>query len=218
MEDRSRDATIILVRHGQTVWNAEHRFQGQKDSPLTELGREQTRRVAARLSHTHIDAVYSSDISRARETAESIIAGRNLSVEPREDLRERSYGVLEGQTLEEAAATAGAWFLGWEADRIQKSPPAGESQPEMCERVMDTLSEIAQAHPNQTVVVATHAGPIKSAVYDILCVPLSLWNLTFISNGSLTTLRGTPEVMRVVSFNDTCHLDSPAPTQKAAGD
>ncbi|MBE9565298.1 MAG: histidine phosphatase family protein, partial [Proteobacteria bacterium] len=148
MEDRSRDATIILVRHGQTVWNAEHRFQGQKDSPLTELGREQTRRVAARLAHTHIDAVYSSDISRARETAESVIAGRNLSVEPREDLRERGYGVLEGQTLEEVAATAGAWFLGWEADRIHKSPPAGESQPEMCERVMNTLCEIAQAHPN----------------------------------------------------------------------
>ena len=218
MEDRSRDATIILVRHGETVWNAEHRFQGQKDSPLTELGREQTRRVAARLAHTHIDAVYSSDLPRARETAESIIVGRNFSVEPREERRERCFGVVEGQTLEEAAATAGVWFLGWEADRIRKSPPGGETQLEMCERVMNTLYEIAQAHPNQTVVVAIHGGPIKSAVYDILHVPLSLWNLSFISNGSLTTLRGTPELMRVVSFNDTCHLDSPAPTQDVAGD
>ena len=218
MEDRSRDATIILVRHGQTVWNVEHRFQGAKDSPLTELGREQARRIAARLSHVHIDAVYSSDVPRARETAESIIAGRNLSVEFREDLRERGYGVLEGHTKEEIAATAGAWYIAWEADRIRKSPPGGETQPEMCERVMGTLFEIAGAHPNQTVVVATHAGPIKSAVYDILRVPLSLWNLSFISNGSLTTLRGTPELMRIVSFNDTCHLDSPEPTQDVAGD
>jgi broad specificity phosphatase PhoE len=218
MEDRSKDATIILVRHGQTVWNTENRFHGHMDSPLSELGREQVRRVAARLAQTHIDAVYSSDLPRARETAESIIAGRNLSVETREDLRERCYGVLEGKTLEEVSATAGAWFVSWEADRLQKSPPAGETQPEMCERVMETLYEIAQAHPNQTVVAAIHGGPIKSAVYDILHIPLSLWNLTFISNGSLTTLRGTAELMRVVSFNDTCHLDGLASTQNAAAD
>jgi broad specificity phosphatase PhoE len=139
-------------------------------------------------------------------------------VETREGLRERCYGVLEGKTLEEVGATAGAWFVSWEADRIQKSPPAGETQPEMCQRVMDALCEIAQAHPNQTVVAAVHGGPIKSAVYDLLHIPLSLWNLTFISNGSLTTLRGTPELMRVVSFNDTCHLDGLAPTHNDAGD
>ena len=76
----------------------------------------------------------------------------------------------------------------------------------MCERVMKALRAIAQAHPGETVVVVTHGGPIKSAVYDILSIPLSLWSLTWISNGSITTIKGTPEVFQVACLNDTCHL------------
>ena len=216
MEQSENDATLILVRHGETVWNRDGRWQGQRDAPLTDRGREQAARIAAKLAPLKISAIYSSDLGRAKETAEAIAAPHTLSVMVREDLRERSYGVLEGKTTEEAARTEGAWFLPWQADHLARTPPAGETQPDMSRRVMAALYEIAEAHPSQTVLISTHGGPIKSAVYHVLSIPLTLWRLTWIANGSISILRGTPDLMRVASFNDTCHLAPAAPT--AAGD
>ena len=218
MEDRSREATLILVRHGETVWNAEGRVQGQQNSALNERGRDQGRMAAERLSKVKVNAVYSSDLARARETADLIAAAHGLTVTPARALRERSYGVLEGKTLEEAARTQGIWFLTWQADRLHHTPPGGENQPDMCQRVMEALRAIAGAHPSQTAVVVTHGGPIKSAVYDILRIPLSLWNLTWVGNGSITTIKGTPDVFRVACWNDTCHLAATPPQPDEMGD
>jgi len=218
MEDRSREATLLLVRHGETVWNAEGRVQGQQNSRLSERGREQGRLVAERLSRMNVEAVYCSDLGRARETAEMVAAPHHLTVKPAFALRERSYGVLEGKTLDEAARTQGVWFIAWQADRLQQTPPGGESQADMYHRVMEALRTIAGAHAGQAVVVVTHGGPIKSAIYDILRIPLSLWGLTWVGNGSITTIRGTPDVFRVACLNDTCHLESALPKPDEMGD
>jgi broad specificity phosphatase PhoE len=211
--DRSQQATIVLVRHGETVSNLEGRVQGQQDSPLTQRGRAQGRQVAERLASLNIAAVYSSDVGRARETADLIAAPHGLAVATRRDLRERCYGELEGKTLDEAAAQGGEWLDAWTADRLRAAPPGGETEPQLARRVMAALLEIAAAHPAQTVAVATHGGPIKAAVFAILDIPLSSWDLTWIANGSITIVRGTPDLMRIAAFNDTCHLDEePTPT------
>lgn len=207
MAETDADTTLILVRHGESVWNLEGRVQGQQQGRLTAQGRDQGQRLADRLSRAKLDAVYSSDLARARETAELIAAPHGLAVELREDLRERSFGVLEGKTLDEAARTMGPWFLLWQEDRLRNSPPGGETQPEMCARVMEALRDIASSHPGAQVAVSTHGGPVKSAVYDVLRIPLSLWTLTFIANASITILRGIPDLMRLVTFNDVCHLE-----------
>jgi len=213
-----QDTTLILVRHGQTVWNREERWQGQKDSPLTALGQEQAARMAERLASLKIGALYSSDLGRARQTAE-IIAGRlGLSVTLREDLRERSYGVLEGKTNREAAASEGSWFLTWNADHLRQSPPAGETEQVLRERVVEALDEIADAHPGETVVVSTHGGPIKSTLFHLFSIPLALWRLTWVANGSLTTLRGSRDVMRLMTWNDTCHLQPTGPSAEGMED
>jgi broad specificity phosphatase PhoE len=81
----------------------------------------------------------------------------------------------------------------------------------MSERVMAALREIAASHPGETVAVATHGGPVKSAVFHILGASVERWSSTFVANGSITILRGTPDMLRVVSFNDTCHLDAQEP-------
>ncbi len=201
----SQDATLVLVRHGETTWNSIGRIQGHSNSPLNELGIEQGRRAAQQLAKLKVKAVYASDMSRAIETAKLIATSHKLQVLTSPALRERNYGVLEGKTLEEAGRTQGTWFLGWQADR-RAAPPAGESQDQMCERFMAALRELARVHAGQTVVVTTHGGPIKAALYEILRIPVSLWRLTWIDNGSITVLRGTPDVMRVACFNDTCHL------------
>ncbi len=208
------DATLILVRHGETVWNVENRWQGQKDSRLTDLGREQARRVAARLAVTKVSAVYSSDLGRAREVADIIAAPHSLPVIEREDLRERSYGLLEGKTSKEAGVSEGVWFLRWQADHLRQAPPAGENEQMVGDRVMDALAEIAESHLGQTVVISTHGGPIKIAFFRILSIPLSLWRLAWVSNGSITIFRGNRDVMRLVCFNDVCHLEATPTTEK----
>jgi len=214
MGDAGSDATLILVRHGETVWNVEGRVQGQRHSALTDRGWDQTRRVAHRLATTKLDAVYSSDLQRAFEAAEFLAASHKLTAKSLPALRERNFGVLEGKTLDEAARTEGSWLLTWQADGLLKSPPDGESQPDMCERVMDALREIADVHLGRSVAVVTHGGPIKSAVYDVLRIPISLWNLTFISNGSITVIRGNRDVMRLVCLNDACHLETTPTTEQ----
>jgi broad specificity phosphatase PhoE len=201
----NQDTTLILIRHGETTWNVEGRVQGHRNAPLSERGRQQAQHLAQHLAKAKIQAVYSSDSSRALETANLIAAVHRLQVFPSEELRERNYGVIEGKTLTEAARTQGTWFLTWQENR-HNAPPAGESQQQMCERIMHALRTIAAAHPGQTVVVSTHGGPVKSAVYEILRIPLALWRLTWIANGSITILCGIPDLMRVACFNDTCHL------------
>ncbi len=218
MEDRSQEATLLLVRHGETAWNAEGRVQGHQNSRLSERGREQGRLVAERLSALKVEAVYSSDLGRARETAEMVAKLHGLTVKPAFALRERNYGVLEGKTLDEAGRTQGIWFMAWQSDRLHHAPPGGENHADMCHRVIEALRAISAAHPGRTVVVVTHGGPIKAAIYDILRIPLSLWGLTWVGNGSVTTIRGTPDVFRVACLNDTCHLESALPKPDEMGD
>ena len=218
MEDRSREATLLLVRHGETVWNNHGRVQGHRDSPLNERGKEQGRLAAERLSRVKLSAIYSSDLERAKQTAEVIAEPHGLPVKVGSALRERNYGVLQGKTLDEAARTEGIWFLPWQADRLNNTPPGGETQPDMCRRVMEALRAVANAHPGETVAVVTHGGPIKSAVYDILRIPLALWGLTWVANGSITTLRGIADVLRLACLNDTCHLLTTYPKPDEMGD
>jgi broad specificity phosphatase PhoE len=212
MNDEQQRTALILVRHGETEWNVERRVQGRLDSPLTARGRTQARRTAERLAEMNVRAVYSSDIGRAQETAELIAAPHGLTVALRPGLRERSYGILEGKTMQEAAGDDTGWLEAWLADRLRLAPPEGETQPEMSQRVMSALRAIAAAHAGEHVVVSTHGGPMKSAVFDILQIPISSWDRTWIPNGSVTVLVGAPERLQVAVLNDTCHLDEePAP-------
>ncbi len=205
--DKAVEATLILVRHGETEWNAEGRIQGQADSPLTEAGLEQARQTARSLADLTVAAVYSSDAGRARETAVLLAAPHGVDVETRKGLRERCFGVLEGLTLDEARRRDSALVERWLADRINLAPPGGETEGEMCERVLAVLREVAVQHLGETVLLSTHGGPIKSAVLRVLRAPMSSWDLTWVANGSITTVRGTPDLLRLASYNDTCHLD-----------
>jgi len=204
----SAETSLLLVRHGETEWNVAGRIQGQSDSALTALGREQGRRVAARLSSEKVAAVYASDLGRARETGYLIAAPHGLPVQIVQELRERCYGAFEEKTAEEIRGADADAFERWLGDRQGLAPPGGETQQELSERVMRALGEIAGAHRGETVAVATHGGPIKSAVFAVLEIPIGSWDRTWVSNGSVTIFRGTPDELKVACFNDTSHLDS----------
>ena len=138
--------TLLLVRHGETDWNAEGRLQGQTDRPLSDYGRRQAQQLAAELDGEELEAIYSSDLARARETAE--IVGRKLGLPTVLDpgLREKDWGTWEGLTAVER-------------DRVEF---VGESTEAHEERILRALRRISEGHPDGgSVLVVTHGGSMR---------------------------------------------------------
>jgi probable phosphoglycerate mutase len=139
--------TLLLVRHGETDWNAERRWQGHADVPLNDRGRAQARTLAEQLAADgRVDVIYTSDLSRARDTAEIVAARLGVRVVVDADLREVDVGPIEGLTAEEARA-----FESWE----------GETREAHAERVLRSLHGIASRHPGERVLVVTHGGSLR---------------------------------------------------------
>jgi len=158
------ETTLIVVRHGETVWNREKRMQGTTDTPLSDVGRSQAQAVGRRLASEDFSALYASDLARARETA-SIIAGhtgRKLVMDSR--LRERRFGIFEGLTageIEQRFPEEHARFISRDPDY---EVPGGECARRFTERCLGCLSEIASQHRGEDVVVVTH-GLVLDALY-----------------------------------------------------
>jgi broad specificity phosphatase PhoE len=151
--------TLLLARHGETDWNREGRWQGHSNTSLNELGREQARALAEELTD-EIDVVYSSDLARARETAE-IVAGR-LGLEVRFDprLRERGFGSWEGLTRAEIEERDGETLERWRAGRGHGAHDA-EPFEAFADRMHGFLEDVLQRHPGELVLVIAHGGSIR---------------------------------------------------------
>jgi len=138
--------TLLLVRHGETDWNAERRWQGHADVPLNDRGREQARVLAEQLTGESIDAIYSSDLSRARDTADIVGVRLGMPVVVDADLREIDVGPIEGMTAEETGT-----LDGWH----------GEPKEAHAERILRAVQRIAERHPDDRVLVVTHGGSMR---------------------------------------------------------
>jgi len=151
---------VILIRHGETDWNVEGRIQGHLPIPLNERGLAQAEAVAARLETVPFAALYSSDLLRARQTAEAV--GRGCGHEVRTDprLREWDLGILSG-LMRTVAEELHPEAFGIFRNRIVGEPvPGGESIRARFERVTEAVQDIASAHPGETAVAVTHGGPL----------------------------------------------------------
>jgi broad specificity phosphatase PhoE len=150
--------TLLLVRHGETDWNREGRWQGHSDTHLNEIGRAQAERVAGELDG--VDVVYSSDLARARETAEIIARRLDLPVRLDPRLRERSFGAWEGLTAAEIEGDFRDAHLRW---RAGGGPGADDAEPfdAFGQRVREALRDILGRHPDETVLVVAHGGSIR---------------------------------------------------------
>jgi len=191
--------TLVLVRHGETEWNLTHRYQGTTDIPLNETGREQARRVAGTLGHDDWDAIISSPLSRAMETARAIAATTGVeTIEEDRDLIERAYGEAEGLTLDEREQTwpGGEW-------------PGLESWDDVATRVMTAIERIAAAHPGQRVLVVCHGGVINTILAVLSKNELGTGK-TVILNTSLTTVTRTEDGWTIGSVNEASHLETVA--------
>jgi broad specificity phosphatase PhoE len=154
-------AAILLARHGQSDWNLEIRWQGHADRPLTELGQRQADALAERLAGVPLAAVYSSDLRRARATAEAAARLHGLRPVTLKALREVDVGSWSGLTRGEAAERFPEDYANW----LEGGPGwrDGETYAQMAERVVRALRDIAERHLDEIVLVVTHAGPIRAA-------------------------------------------------------
>jgi probable phosphoglycerate mutase len=199
---------LILVRHGETEWNASGRIQGQSDTPLNAVGRVQAQRAAQRLVREPITALYASDLVRAFETATIIGQELGLSVVTSPHLRERRYGVWEGLTAIEIQARYPEEFAEWRTRSAHFAPPGGETGEELLTRALTELQAIARRHIGALVVVVTHGGFCYVTLHHILgSVNGDRREFTF-GNASIHTLEVTGERWSVTSMNETAHLQS----------
>ncbi|KAF8012429.1 hypothetical protein BT93_I0553 [Corymbia citriodora subsp. variegata] len=157
-------AEIIVVRHGQTDWNADYRIQGHLDVKLNETGRRQTSVVADRLSkECEISAIYSSDLKRAMETAEVIAATCGVvEVIKDPDLREQNPGKLQGLSEGEATNIYPQIFKAYRSSRWDQEIPGGESKDQVYQRCTSRLQKIGLKHKGERIVVVTHGTVLRS--------------------------------------------------------
>lgn len=204
--DALKETTVILVRHAETTWNRERRMQGTTDTQLSDVGRAQAEALARRLANETFSALYSSDLSRARETARVIArhSRRELRLDPR--LRERAFGVFEGLTADEIRARYPEEYACFASRDPDYEVPGGESARGFARRCLACLGEIAERHEGGEILVVTH-GLVLDALYRVAHgldhgeprpVPLI--------NASVNVFAYGASAWRMLSWGDVTHL------------
>lgn len=194
--------TVILVRHGQTQWNVERRLQGQTDKPLTNEGLEQAHAVAKRAALFSIDVIYSSNLLRAKKTAEIIGLELNLPVIINNRFNERDFGDWEGNTWEETEA-----ILGNSREELRTStPPNGESLKDFANRVTSALDEVIKKEHGKTVLIVCHAGILHSLIRHLKNIPQETITAFSFPNTSVSVFHVEKGLVVEELLSDASHL------------
>jgi 2,3-bisphosphoglycerate-dependent phosphoglycerate mutase len=197
---------LIVVRHGETLFNVQGRFTGQMDVPLSTLGEQQAEALGRRLSTARLDVIVASDLQRARATALAIARHHGLPVEEDADLREMAFGSWEGATYAEVVARDEALVQRWQADPTVSAPPGGETVTQLHERVVRALERWRGRYPRGTVLWAVHGGVIEVLLCHLLGVDLHRrWEFRH-DNASITEVELEGKEAVVVRLGETDHL------------
>ena len=206
---KSKATRVFMVRHGATVLSAEDRFAGATDVELSDEGREQTRRLAERLSRKKIVAVYASPLGRTMETAQILAAPHRLEVQACDGLREISHGRWEQMTRREVEEKFPEEAAEWEKDPYTFAPLGGESGLAVTARALPALVEIVRAHPGDHVLVVSHKGTIRLLLSSLLGFDPRRYRDNLDQNPAALNIVDfkDPSRARLTLFNDTSHYD-----------
>lgn len=197
---------FILVRHGETIWNREGKYQGQIDTPLSPDGLKQGELVAAALQNIPIQAVYASPLSRSYQTAQMCAEFHGLNVSTDDRLLEIKHGTWEGLLAEEIEAKYPDLLKRWRTSVVDVQMPEGECIEDVRRRAMEAFREIAENHPGQTVLIVAHDAVNKAVLCDILEIELShFWQLKQ-DNTCINVFEYIEGKWRLVLMNSTLHL------------
>lgn len=198
---------LLAVRHGETAWNRDARIQGTLDIALNDNGLEQARRVGAALQHESLDAVFSSDLRRAHQTASAIGQACGVGVRVDAALRERAFGLFEGLTFPEIEARYPADCLRWRRREPDFGPEGGEKLEAFYARCVAAFEGIASACPGQTIAVVCHGGVLDCLYRAATRIGLQAPRTWSVPNASINRLLYTAEGFTLVGWGDVSHLD-----------
>ncbi len=197
---------VIVVRHGETAWNTEKRWQGHLDSALTPKGISQAHALGRRLARQPFTALYCSDLGRAYQTAEIIsrTTGHTLCPDPR--LRERNLGIFQGLTTDEIRTIHPDQYLRYHLRDPDHVLPGGESLRQQVERNMDCFEELAQKHLGESILVVTHGGVLSGLFRRILSIPLEAPRRFEFPNSSVNVFIYRQDYWALQTWGDLAHL------------
>ena len=199
--------TLYIIRHGQTVANIENRIAGRADFPLTDVGRAQAVCTANFLKDTPLDAVLTSPLCRAKETAEKIAESHGLPLTVVPDLAEVNFGKLEGMLLTEAAPIYPDVLDAWHNHIADADFPGGERMREVAVRAEQVVCDILAAYPDKSVCLVTHGALIKFILAYIKNMPLEeLDSVHYVNNASVTTVAYENGKFTVLAENQSEHM------------
>ena len=200
---------ILAIRHGETAWNVDTRIQGHLDIPLNDTGLQQARWLAQSLAgRDELHAVYASDLSRARVTAQTIADAVGLAVTTHRGLRERSFGDFQGRTFNEIEAELPDHAHHWRKRTPQWAPPGtGESLIALRERVLATVDELAARHMGQQIVLVAHGGVMDVLYRAATRLDLQAPRTWLLPNTAVNRLLWSPQGLSLVGWADTSHLE-----------
>jgi probable phosphoglycerate mutase len=199
-----------MVRHGATILSAEDRFAGATDVALSDEGREQTRRLAERLSREKIRAVFASPLGRTVETAEILATPHNLDIQICEGLREISHGRWEQLTRREVEQKFPEEAAEWEKDPYTFAPLGGESGLAVTARALPTLIQLVRQHTGENILVVSHKGTIRLLLSSLLGFDPRRYRDNLDQNPAALNIVDfrDPSRARLTLFNDTSHYDT----------
>ena len=182
--------TLLLIRHGESAANGKGCFAGQLDIPLSERGHEQAMRTANYIAKTyHVDKIYSSDLSRAYDTAQPIAKAFGLEIQTDKELREIHSGDWQGLSFDELQEKYADGYGVWLKDIGNAVCPNGETVKELFERIWTTVKKIADENDGKTVVITTHATPIRAMVCRLQGLAVEdMKNVPWVSNASISVV------------------------------
>ncbi len=199
--------TLYIIRHGQSLGNLTGRFLGHTDLDLSETGYKQADKVAEFFENIHIDAVYSSDLCRAFNTVKPIADKKGLCIIPRTRLREINSGKWENNEYDYLKSQFAEDYGVWLTDIGNAVCTEGESVAHLQERVATEIEAIAKAHEGETVVIGTHATPIRAMTCIWRGLPLSeMKNVPWVANASITKVTYDCGVGKIEEYEITEHL------------
>lgn len=204
--DMAEPTRVLAIRHGETAWNVGNRIQGQLDVPLNDVGRWQARRLGAALADEDIAVVYTSDLTRACETAEAVAGGTRRLV-PDTGLRERHFGTLQGKTWAEIEEHWPVESERWRKRDPSFGPPGGETLAAFYERAVAAATRLASAHPGQTIALVAHGGVMDCLYRAATRVGLQASRSWLLGNAAINRLLFTPGGFTMVGWHDVGHLE-----------
>lgn len=197
---------FLLIRHGETDFNRQMRFQGHIDAPLNATGHDQAARLAERLAAEPLQHVVVSDLQRARDTAAPLLARRALAHAFDPAWREQAFGALEGLVVTEVRDRHPEMWAAWSRHEADTAPPGGESYRAFHARVMGALAALAQAHAGARIAVFTHGGALDMVWRQLHGLPLAGPRQCEIPNTGISRIGWADGRLELRQWADTAHL------------